>query len=334
MVHNPKIGVYWLMAHMHQPAPRIVSVAMRQRSKQSLDELCSKSKVRNIFLSVIQRLKNYYFQSSLKKTTMKNQSYKNIHNLTANDVIYCDNIDQVKYWYKGFSIAEKRANNSRISYEEKQRIRVFKKALSMKYNTFQLLRVIDLKEKACWPYSTKEYAFYKTAKEMLDEKTYNEVIGRCDFKQKYATEGNSMASKNSQIIFYEALKINTIDVMNTTDINLLTTWSVHVLFTLNELYQNKNQDDESNYQCKLTYTFDKFIRNRLHTLKKEMREDAGMMDWEISEKFFNYVTGRFCSEAEAYLPCNVFEEIYSASEAYLKEIKNSDFKTASKKMAV
>lgn len=69
MVHKPKIGVYWLMSHIHRPNPKTVAFAIRHRSQKSLNKPCSRSMVYDTILRVIQAVSNYYF----KKNKHENQ---------------------------------------------------------------------------------------------------------------------------------------------------------------------------------------------------------------------------------------------------------------------
>lgn len=58
MVHNPKMGKYWLMSHInHEPNSPAVAFAIKQRSQKTLIKSRSKNVVYSTISSAIQTVK-------------------------------------------------------------------------------------------------------------------------------------------------------------------------------------------------------------------------------------------------------------------------------------
>ena len=151
-------------------------------------------------------------------------------------------------------------------------LNVFKKALNVKYETYNLIELIQNKKQGIEiPIYRRDLRFMAIAKKHLDNSTYEYLLQiAMDMNisvenpavRKDTKENNIGATpSNSETILYnKSLDITSEDIMNTNDIELLTEWLVDIHFQL--YWMNNSFEINNNIKLQSVIKFtDRFRRS-------------------------------------------------------------------------
>lgn len=258
-----------------------------------------------------------------KRTSMKiniNNSYLHIN---EDDVIYCTESKQIKEWYISIQQSLKNFKDATDQNHELEKIKVFKKTLGIKNNTYQLLDRINSMNNGKVAVYSKYHQFLRKAHELLDNETFQAILQIAKFG-KIQDIGQQVRNADTKTIdpypknnpvYNRLLDINTEDIMDATDIELLTIWCTHLEFQLYHLSEKYKRDNDK--KIKKTQTFVRIIeqaaRCRLHELKNAMMEDAGILEIEINVTQCKVVSKAFVQVAYKMLSTDQFQQILDVS---------------------
>lgn len=259
---------------------------------------------------------------------MRNFIYNEALQINENHVIESSDFMLIKNWYSSICRQQKELRMNRSSFSEKNLVNVFKKTLNMKYNTYRLIQMVNQKKRGIAPEITKEHLFLQKAEEMLDAKTYSELMQITEFDRildpeealKASNESNQTMKredrKHTRVVFNKVLGVSTEDVKRETDIELLTTWFAYVEFQIFQLDKAYRRTNEEKLSIVIGYnkTFKQAVYDRLFELKTKMLKDADIPALEIDESHMRFITRKFCRVAQDHLTPSMYEQILTASQ--------------------
>lgn len=248
-------------------------------------------------------------------------------------VIESDNLAMIKNWFTDIckQYHEFKVNN--IRNDEQVKVNLFRKTLGMKYNTYRLIDLLNSKKRGIEPYFSKEYLFWIKAKEILDEKTFQELMIIAEYGRslnpmtKTANAVNNqqqfddLYSRPRNILYYAPLEITTEHVMECTDIERLTTWYAHLefeIYNLNVRYMKTKNEKLNKVICNIKQ-FKQVLLERLQELKLQLLKNADLPELQMDELHMKYITRNFQQAAKRDLPISIYMEILEATIESMKQ---------------
>lgn len=122
----------------------------------------------------------------------------------------------------------------------------------------------------------------------------------------------------ADMLYNKRLGITEKDVMDTDDLELLSKWKIDLTFQYHWLKVECEDEEERKLQARLRTHVSKFSRlvmNRMHTVKKKLREDAGIPHILKKERKKTHLQAdKFMTAARLLLPKDVFDSILAEAK--------------------
>ena len=252
-----------------------------------------------------------------------NRLYNKILGIYQDDVIHMSDYNQIKELRKGIYEQIEQLADDPLQKSQRNILNVFKKALNVKYETYNLIELIQNKKQGIEiPIYRRDLRFMAIAKKHLDNSTYEYLLQiAMDMNisvenpavRKDTKENNIGAtSSNSETILYnKSLDITSEDIMNTNDIELLTEWLADIHFQL--YWMNNSFEINNNIKLqsviKFTDRFRRSISKRIKFLMVGMMKEAGFIYPGKNDKERNCIATRFLCISKKILPSDKYNQI-------------------------
>lgn len=270
----------------------------------------------------------------------KNNLYYSPLGISQNNVIHSSSFQKIKEWRDEFlAQMDELVHEDEPQNDEKKIVAVFKKTLTIKFNTYYLLELLDMKKRGLdTPVFRKDLRFMVRASALLDKETFDNILQLAEDKSVPVENPficNNTAKdpvskplpaikKPNIVLFNKSLGITSDDVLETNDIELLTTWLADIYFQLYWMKKSTENQMKHNaiksiqFTCQLKY----LIIQQLNHVTDRMRKEAGISFPGNTKKERNCIASRFMTISKKLLPADIYAQILEESRLENWEKRN------------